>query len=85
LRDKLGDPQRKAEIQDALTEVLHARCRLTLVLASEYVPREQTNPAPPAAQSGPSGADAETGEEQVPEEISRWAEEHGGEAKFVPS
>ncbi|MEJ2732322.1 MAG: DNA polymerase III subunit gamma/tau [Anaerolineae bacterium] len=85
LRDKLGDPQRKAEIQDALTEVLQARCRLKLVLATEYVPRQQTNPAPPAAQSGPSGADAETGEEQVPEAISRWAEEHGGEAKFVPS
>ena len=85
LRDKLGDPQRKAEIQDALTEVLHAGCRLKLVLASEYVPRQQTNPAPPPAQSGSTGADAETGDEQVPEAISRWAEERGGEVKFVPS
>ncbi len=85
LRDKLGDPQRKAEIQDALTEVLHAGCRLKLVLASEYVPRQQTNPAPPPAQTGPTGADAETGDEQVPEAISRWAEERGGEVKFVPS
>jgi DNA polymerase-3 subunit gamma/tau len=85
LRDKLGDPQRRTEIQDALTEVLHADCRLKLVLASEYVPRQQTNPAPPPAQSEPAGEDAETGDEQVPEAISRWAAERGGEVKFVPS
>ena len=85
LRDKLGDPQRKAEIQDALSEVLHAGCRLKLVLASEYVPRLQTNPDPPPAQSEPVGPDAETGDEEVPEAISRWAAERGGEVKFVPS
>ncbi len=85
LRDKLGDPQRRSEIQDALAEVLHVDCRLKLVLASEYVPRQQTNPAPPLAQSEPAGEDAATLDEQVPEAISRWAAEHGGEVKFVPS
>jgi hypothetical protein len=46
LREKLGDPQRRTEIQDALAEVLHARCRLKLVLASEYTPRRPPNPRP---------------------------------------
>jgi DNA polymerase-3 subunit gamma/tau len=85
LRDKLGDPQRRTEIQDALTEVLHVDCQLKLVLASEYVPHQQADPAPPPAPAEPAGEDAETGDEQVPEAISRWAAEHGGEVKFVPS
>lgn len=85
LRDKLGDPQRRAEIQDALAEVLHADCRLKLILASEYVPHQETNPTPPPARSEPIRADAETRDEQVPEEISRWAAERGGEIKIVPS
>jgi DNA polymerase-3 subunit gamma/tau len=84
LRDKLGDLQRKTEIQDALTEVLNADCRLKLVLAAEYVAPPQTNPAPQPAQSEPTAADTETGDEQVPEAISRWAAEHGGEVTFVP-
>jgi DNA polymerase-3 subunit gamma/tau len=73
LRDKLGDAQRRAEIRDALSEVLGTNCRLRLMLASEYVPRPQANPTPAAA------------DEQVPEEISRWAAEHGGQAKIVGS
>jgi DNA polymerase-3 subunit gamma/tau len=120
LREKLGDPQRRTEIQDALTEVLHARCRLRLVLASEYTPRRPANPAPPGPTPAgstpagpgsvaasapeaipPSSAPVETGsveaspeengpdtgaeeDQEVPEAISRWAAERGGQARFVP-
>jgi len=57
LRDKLGDPRRRAEIQDALTEVLGARCRVKLVMESEYKPRPRAaNPARTAAsRSDPLG------------------------------
>jgi DNA polymerase-3 subunit gamma/tau len=92
LREKLVDPQRRTEIQDALTEVLQARCRLKLVLAAEYKPRQHANPqplpTPPEAtpQSRPAQAaqDVHEPEDEVPEEISRWAAEHGGQAKAVP-
>ncbi len=82
LREKLGDPQRKAEIQDALAEVLQMNCSLRLVLASEYTPR----PAAPAAarEAGPQTAGSEPENEgEVPESISRWAEEHGAQVKIV--
>ena len=47
LRDKLGDPQRKVEIQDALSEVVGGSCHVKLVLASEYVPcLLYTSPSP---------------------------------------
>jgi len=93
LREKLVDPQRRTEIQDALTEVLQARCRLKLVLAAEYKPPQRANPqplpappgatpqSPPATQAAP---DAQEPEDGVPTQISRWAAEHGGEAKVVP-
>jgi hypothetical protein len=129
LREKLSDPPRRTEIQDALIEVLHAKCRLKLVLASDYAPRRPANPGPPvpapvrtspvesgpvesgpvesgpvesgpvesgpvesgAGQAGASesrpvapSADAEAEEDEVPAAISRWAEEHGGQARFVP-
>jgi hypothetical protein len=48
LKDKLGDPQRRAEIQEALSEALGVDCRLKLVLASEFTPRKQAYPAAPA-------------------------------------
>ncbi|MGD2206010.1 MAG: DNA polymerase III subunit gamma/tau [Anaerolineae bacterium] len=76
LREKLGDPQRKMEIQDALTKVLDTKCRLELVLASEYTPRQQT----PAPEKTPVAVAADDG---VPDPISRWAEEHGGEASII--
>lgn len=115
LREKLGAPQRKAEIQDALDEVLHARCRVKLVLASEYksnprassqsrspVPatqgpaqlaqdvRASANQVVPDPVSGDQASDNQEAADQVsnnevPEAISRWAEEHGGEAKVIPS
>jgi DNA polymerase-3 subunit gamma/tau len=88
LGDKLGDPQRKTEIQDALSEVLGVNCRLRLVLASQFTPRNATpstpvvNPAPAASgadqASGPPAAD-----EEVPEMISRWAAERGAEVSIV--
>jgi DNA polymerase-3 subunit gamma/tau len=99
LREKLGDPQRRTEIQDALVEVLHARCRLRLVLASEYAPRRPRNAMPPppvpsepelaepsAADIGSKKADPddEAEEDEVPEVISRWAAERGGQARIVP-
>jgi hypothetical protein len=84
----LGDPQRKTEIQDALSEVLGVNCRLRLVLASQFTPRNATpstpvvNPAPAASgadqASGPPAAD-----EEVPEMISRWAAERGAEVSIV--
>ncbi|HSR33892.1 MAG TPA: hypothetical protein VLY63_25275, partial [Anaerolineae bacterium] len=102
-------------IQDALDEVLHARCRVKLVLASEYKsnPRasSQSRSSVPTtrvptqsaqdvrasvnqevldpvsgdqASDNPEAADRVSNDE-VPEAISRWAEEHGGEAKVIPS
>jgi DNA polymerase-3 subunit gamma/tau len=52
LRDKLGDPRRRDEIQDALAEVLGVNCRVKLVMESEHTPRRQ---AANLAQSGASG------------------------------
>jgi DNA polymerase-3 subunit gamma/tau len=81
LREKLGDPQRRAEIQDALAEVLHVNCRLRLVLASDYAPRQQVPRANPTAvreQSAPAFAAG-----GVPDPISEWAEKRGGQAKFI--
>jgi DNA polymerase-3 subunit gamma/tau len=70
LREKLGDAQRKREIQDALGEVLRTQCRLKLVLATEYAPRQQ--------QASTSGLD-----DKALDQISRWAEERGGQASIV--
>jgi DNA polymerase-3 subunit gamma/tau len=97
LREKLGDPLRRTEIQDALDEVLDADCRLRLVLASEYtsssrpaMARTEPAPAVPAASTSstadaPDTPEAEDPVEEVPEEISRWAEEHGGQVKLISS
>ena len=68
LREKLGDPQRKMEIQEALGEVLGIKCRLKLVLASEHQPSRPANPqsadsqaTAPGAQAAASGPQATTG------------------------
>jgi DNA polymerase-3 subunit gamma/tau len=84
LRDKLGDPQRKKELQDALTEVLQIRCHVRLVLASEYTPRQQAA-QPAATPTAGAAASADATGNEVPDPISRWAEERGGEAKVVQS
>jgi hypothetical protein len=79
LGEKLVDPQRKEEIQESLSDILHARCRIKFVLASEYTPRQQ---APGAAlDPGPQ----QTPASGVPDPISQWAEKHGGQAKFIES
>ncbi|MEJ2211919.1 MAG: DNA polymerase III subunit gamma/tau [Anaerolineae bacterium] len=57
LRDKLDNPERKVDVQDAFSQVLSEKCRVRFVLASEYVPRKRPagnrpaagNPAPSAA------------------------------------
>jgi DNA polymerase-3 subunit gamma/tau len=84
LQEKLGDPQRTMEIQDALNEVFGTNCRLKLVKESEYTPgqqapsvsqpptTEQTAPEPPL-------------DEQALDKISQWAEERGGQAKVIES
>jgi DNA polymerase-3 subunit gamma/tau len=83
LREKLGDPQRKKEIQDALAEVFQVNCRLRLVLASEYKPRPQAAPtALRETAAGIQNSQPAQGDE-VPEPISRWAEAHGAQVKIV--
>ena len=103
LKDKLGDPKRQVEIQEALSEVLGMDCRLKLVMASDFTPRKQANsvsPAPPApvaatalpvdatgpAQTPTAGEkpEAQTGDEEVPEALSQWVQERGGQIKIVP-
>ena len=97
LRDKLENPQRKVEVQEAVSSVLGVRSRIRLALEAEYAPRAP-RPAPPsqpqAATPERSGQSvggmgdlpdeaAKTGDDQVPEEISRWAAERGGQATIV--
>ena len=82
LRGKLGDPQRMVEIQDALSDVVGSSCHVKLVLASEYVPTPRavpgsSAPAPDAVSSQPV-LDAKD-----LDQITRWAEKHGGETKVV--
>ena len=83
LRQKLNDPQRKEEIQAALAEVLQLNCRIRFVLASEYTPHQPAKPVLPASSTAGAANPAPDG--QVPDEITRWATERGGQAKVVPS
>jgi DNA polymerase III gamma/tau subunit len=95
LREKLGDPRRRAEIQDALSEVLGARCRVKLVMESEHTPRPQASsqPRPAAPESSPaepsppepSPPEPSPDDQTLEEAVSRWAAEHGGETKIVPN
>ncbi len=92
LREKLGDPQRKTEIQDALSEVMGVACRVKWVLASEFRPRQPVaaRPAAPVSpqedkpEAGePSAADPPLGGDAL-KEINRWAQERGGETQIIP-
>jgi len=98
LRDKLENPQRKVEIQEAVSSVLGVRSRIRLALATEYAPRAPRpapQPQPQAATPGPSDQAARTDErsesrsasavddDQALDEISRWAAERGGQATIV--
>lgn len=87
LQEKLRDPQRLMEIQDALSEVLRSPCYVRLILATEYVPRVQVPPGQPEqapAQSEPAPVPAQPEQGQVPVQISEWAAERGAEVKVVP-
>lgn len=81
LREKLGDPQRCMEIQEALSEVLRTRCRLRLVLATEYTPSSAVS-SPPSEERETDGG---TLNDQTLGEIARWAQQRGGETTFLPS
>jgi DNA polymerase-3 subunit gamma/tau len=106
LKDKLGDLKRQVEIQEALSEVLGVDCRLKLVMASDFMPRQQTNPSSPVSAAPATTAtpavspvedasspettttepspDAQAGDSEVPEELSQWVKERGGQIKIVP-
>jgi DNA polymerase-3 subunit gamma/tau len=91
LREKLRDPQRKSEIQDALSEVFRTDCRLKLVLASEYAPQQQAPhrqapSAPPAQEPEQAPALDEKApalDEQALDQIDRWAKERGGQTTII--
>jgi DNA polymerase-3 subunit gamma/tau len=89
LREKLKDPQRKEEVQEALSEVLRASCRVKFVLASQYEPQRRASaPAPATAPAEPQVAqDAVDGvlDDQELEKIDRWAKERGGHTQIVES
>lgn len=80
LREKLGDPQRMQEIQEALTEVFQSNYRVKLALASEYEPRQEAEPA--AQQSTPSSPGMV---DPAVDRITKWAKEHGGETTVIES
>jgi hypothetical protein len=77
LKPKLADPQRLAEIQDALNEVMNTQCRLRMVLASEYRPRPKPQATAEVAEAGMEYDAAQFSR------LSEWAEEHGGKASML--
>ncbi len=90
LKEKLVDPKRKDEIQDALAEVLKVNCRIKLVKDSEYAPDPASSSAPlPSMPAQPDPAeqaeDAQSDEQVVAEKVARWAEKRGGQVKVIPS
>ena len=57
LREKLVDPQRRMEIQDALSETVGIACSIKLVLETEYTPsRAVKETAPPYRPGGETAA-----------------------------
>jgi hypothetical protein len=93
LREKLRDPQRKEEIQEALSEVLRTKCRVKFVLASQYQPQQRPSrtarvsaAADTRAAAGPQAeADGGDGEldKQAIDKIDQWAKERGGHTKLM--
>jgi DNA polymerase-3 subunit gamma/tau len=79
LREKLMAPQRQAEVQDALSEVLHDRCHVRFVLAKDYMPQQ------PAVKSTPSPAPSAGPQKDqgFEEKIKGWAEKHGGQVTII--
>jgi hypothetical protein len=100
LQEKLGDPQRTLEIQDAFTEVFGVNCRLKLVRESEHThstqqtPHISPSPAPEPGVSEQSAPDENSPEQTKPQppldgqaldKISEWAEKRGGQARMIQS
>ncbi len=98
LRDKLENPQRKVELQEAVSSTLGIHSRIRLVLAAEYIPqapRPAPQPQPQAATPDLADETAGAGErsdsqsasgaddDQALDEISRWAATVGGQATIV--
>jgi DNA polymerase-3 subunit gamma/tau len=79
LREKLMAPQRQAEVQEALSEVLHDRCHVRFVLAADYMPRQPTVQSTPPAAASP-GAQKDQGFEET---IKGWAEKRGGQVTII--
>jgi DNA polymerase III subunit gamma/tau len=79
LRDKLGDPQRRMEIQEALTEVVGGRCRIKLVLASEYTPQKAAGPQPAASSPPEPEGDGPEMDDKEMAELQRWVDQVGGQ------
>jgi hypothetical protein len=75
LRDKLEDPQRKVEIQEAASSVLGARSRIKLALATEYAPQTSR----PALQSQPQAAPS-----SLPDQATRTDERSESRPEGVP-
>ena len=79
LRDKLGDPQRRTEIQEALSEIVGGRCRIKLVLAAEYEPQKTAQPQPaPSAPAKDSAGGSELDDQEMAQ-LEQWAQQVGGE------
>jgi DNA polymerase-3 subunit gamma/tau len=91
LREKLRDPQRLMEIQEAMGEVLKTRCRVKFVLASDYAPGHHApSPTAPAKLEEPAlGVEKEPPAQGTPlaegdlDQIKDWAEKHGGQTKVI--
>jgi hypothetical protein len=82
LREKLGDPQRKVEIQDALSQVLGSKCLVKLVLAGEHTPVQRTSSAPSTAPQD-KAPPAPALDAKDLDQLTRWAKERGGETKVI--
>jgi DNA polymerase-3 subunit gamma/tau len=82
LREKLADPQRKVELQDAVSQVLGISCLVKLVLATEHTPRQQPS-APPASAPSDTAHSAPTMNAEDLDQLKRWVREHGGETKII--
>jgi hypothetical protein len=63
--------------------VFQMNCRLRLVLASEYRPRPQAAPSAVRETADEVQNPQPAEDDEVPEPISRWAEEHGAQVKIV--
>jgi len=83
LRDKLENPQRKVELQEAVGSILGVQSRIRLVLAADYAPRPAPQQQPQAETPGLAGQADGADDDHALNEISRWAAERGGQTTLV--